>query len=166
MARTQRFVVMGVSGCGKSLIGARLAESLGLPFFDGDDFHPPENVDKMRRGIPLNDADRQDWLAALNRLLVPAPGCGAGLLQPEAAVPGTAARRQRRGVIYLKGDFDTIWRRHCQRQGHYFNGRTMLESQFRELVEPSPEEAVHVPVDQPPEAVLRQVLAAIGAGAG
>ena len=69
MARTQRFVVMGVSGCGKSLIGARLAESLGLPFFDGDDFHPPENVDKMRRGIPLNDADRQDWLAALNRLV-------------------------------------------------------------------------------------------------
>ncbi|MBI43073.1 gluconokinase [Marinobacter lutaoensis] len=166
MARTQRFVVMGVSGCGKSLIGARLAESLGLPFFDGDDFHPPENVDKMRRGIPLNDADRQDWLAALNRLLCQHPGAvlACSSLKPQYR------ERLRAGndavFIYLKGDFDTIWRRHCQRQGHYFNGRTMLESQFRELVEPSPEEAVHVPVDQPPEAVLRQVLAAIGAGAG
>ena len=64
-----RLVVMGVSGCGKSSLGAALARELALPLIEGDDFHPPENVSKMRAGIALTDADRVGWLAALGREL-------------------------------------------------------------------------------------------------
>jgi gluconokinase len=63
------FIVMGVSGCGKSRIGKLLAEHLGWDFYDADDFHPPENVTKMANGIPLDDSDRAPWLASLNELI-------------------------------------------------------------------------------------------------
>lgn len=68
-----RLAVMGVSGCGKSSLGAALAEALGLPLIEGDDHHPKSNVDKMSRGIPLTDADRAGWLATLGRALADAP---------------------------------------------------------------------------------------------
>src|SRR4030095_544887 len=64
------FLVMGVSGSGKSTVGKALAEKLGWDFFDADDFHPPENIAKMAAGIPLNDSDRAPWLAALSNLLL------------------------------------------------------------------------------------------------
>ena len=63
------FVVMGVSGCGKTTVGMALAEKLGCPFYDGDDFHPPENVAKMASGTPLNVSDRHPWLVRLHDLL-------------------------------------------------------------------------------------------------
>ena len=66
-------VVMGVSGCGKSSMGAALATAFGLPLIEGDDHHPPANVDKMSRGIALTDADRAGWLATLGRALADAP---------------------------------------------------------------------------------------------
>ena len=62
---TGRYVIMGVAGAGKTLIGSRLARALGVDFAEGDDYHPPENIARMSAGIPLNDADRQGWLAAL-----------------------------------------------------------------------------------------------------
>ena len=62
------FYVMGVSGCGKTTLGQLLSRQLGIPFFDGDDFHPPENIQKMAGGTPLEDADRQGWLLRLNEL--------------------------------------------------------------------------------------------------
>jgi gluconokinase len=62
-------VVMGVAGCGKSVAGAQLAARLGLPLIEGDDFHPPRNIEKMRQGLPLDDADRADWLRSLGREL-------------------------------------------------------------------------------------------------
>jgi gluconokinase len=62
-------VLMGVAGCGKTTIGKLLSESLEWQFIDADDFHPPENVDKMKRGIPLDDADRQPWLEELRSLV-------------------------------------------------------------------------------------------------
>lgn len=65
----QVFVIMGVSGCGKSTVGLALAQRLGAMFYDGDDFHPPENVAKMANGIPLNDDDRYPWLARLHDLI-------------------------------------------------------------------------------------------------
>lgn len=66
---TRLFVVMGVSGCGKTTVGKALAAHLNCPFYDGDDFHPPENVAKMASGIPLDDMDRAPWLARLADLL-------------------------------------------------------------------------------------------------
>ena len=62
------YIIMGVSGCGKSTLGRALAERLELPFFDGDDFHPPENIEKMSGGLPLDDSDREGWLSRLNEL--------------------------------------------------------------------------------------------------
>ena len=78
---TRRVVIMGVSGCGKSSVGAGLAARLGLNYRDGDDLHPPENVAKMRAGMPLTDADRWPWLDRVGQvLLAEAPvivGCSA-----------------------------------------------------------------------------------------
>lgn len=64
-----RLVIAGVSGCGKTTVGRALAETLGVPFLDADDFHPPENIEKMRSGQPLDDADRAPWLEALGEAL-------------------------------------------------------------------------------------------------
>ena len=69
MSRPRHVVVMGVAGCGKSAAGQQLAQRLGLPLIEGDDFHPPANIDKMRQGLPLGDEDRAGWLAALGTQL-------------------------------------------------------------------------------------------------
>ena len=64
------FIVMGVSGCGKSSVGKSLAQSLGWDFYDADDFHPPENIAKMAKGIPLDDSNRAPWLASLHDMIL------------------------------------------------------------------------------------------------
>ncbi|WP_432698134.1 gluconokinase [Marinobacterium sp. YM272] len=158
---TKRYVVMGVSGCGKSSIGQMLAEKLGLKFFDGDDYHPPENVAKMRSGQPLNDDDRAGWLATLNKLLCDEPSAVLACSSLKPAYRQTLRQGNDAVFIYLKGDIDTIWQRHSQREGHYFNGRGMLESQFSELIEPGADEAVQVCIDQPCEAVVEAILVAL-----
>ncbi|NAW64591.1 gluconokinase [Photobacterium halotolerans] len=157
--KPKKIIVMGVSGCGKSLIGSKLAAALGLRFFDGDDFHSPDNVRKMSEGVPLNDEDRAEWLARLNQLLRDAPNAvlACSALKPEY-------RRQLRTgidgleIVYLQGDFDTIWNRHQQRADHYFNGRTMLESQFATLVEPEQDEALFIDIRQSQHEVLQDIL--------
>ncbi|MFT2098003.1 gluconokinase [Marinomonas sp. 2405UD66-6] len=155
----KKIVVLGVSGSGKSLIGKNIADKLGYRFFDGDDFHSAENVAKMSQGIPLTDDDRKDWLAVLNRLLIDNPtaviACSG--LKPEYR---TMLRQGLDDVamIYLKGNIDTIWERHQKRDGHYFNGREMLESQFATLVEPTEEEAFVIDISQDADAVLNEAL--------
>ncbi len=157
--KPKKIIVMGVSGCGKSLIGSTLATALGLRFFDGDDFHSPDNVRKMSEGVPLNDEDRAEWLARLNQLLRDAPNAvlACSALKPEY-------RRQLRAgidgleIVYLQGDFDTIWNRHQQRADHYFNGRAMLESQFATLVEPEQDEALFIDIRQSQHEVLQDIL--------
>ena len=156
---TKRIVVLGVSGSGKSLIGKNIADQLGYPFFDGDDFHSQANVDKMRQGTPLTDDDRKDWLATLNTLLIntPAAVVACSGLKPEYRA------MLRNGLddvtmIYLKGDIDTIWQRHQKRNGHYFNGRGMLESQFATLIEPTEDEAFVIDISQEADAVLKEAL--------
>jgi len=162
--KAKKILVMGVSGCGKSLIGSELAKSLNLPFYDGDDFHPQANVEKMRQGIPLDDADRIGWLHTLNKLFTD---------NQSAVVACSALKPEYRDIlrhnnsslviVYLKGDFDTIWSRHRNRANHYFNGESMLKSQFDTLVEPTEEEALHVDISQSVEQVLQQALIAIEA---
>ncbi|MDQ7732471.1 gluconokinase [Halomonas sp. SpR1] len=157
-----KIVVMGVSGCGKSLIGAQLASSLGIPFYDADDFHSQSNVIKMAQGIPLDDEDRAGWLSDLAKLLS----------QETALVLGCSAlkRRYRERLsrdepnvvfIYLEGDFATIRNRLAGRQDHYFKGDDMLQSQFAQLEPPGKNEAVTVSIDQPPEAVVQNCLNAL-----
>lgn len=156
---SKKILVMGVSGSGKSLIGSNLANALGLQFFDGDDYHPAENVEKMRRGVPLSDDDRMGWLKTLNHLF---------RMEPHAVIACSALKPSYRDIlrqenqelliVYLQGDFDTIWQRHQKRADHYFNGYTMLKSQFATLVEPGPQEAIFIDISQSAEQVLDNIL--------
>ncbi len=163
--KAPKVVVMGVSGCGKSLTGARLANELGVPFYDADDYHSRVNVEKMAAGIPLTDDDRIGWLDDLAELMRREDG---GLVLACSALKRAYRERlqasnSRACFVYLKGDFETIWTRHSRRTDHYFNGRAMLESQFQLLDEPGPEEnAVAVDVSGTPEQVISQCLARLG----
>ncbi|REG82623.1 gluconokinase [Marinomonas pollencensis] len=160
----KKVIVLGVSGSGKSSIGQRLADQLGYPFFDGDDYHSEANVKKMAAGTPLNDDDRMGWLETLNQLLVEHDtaviACSG--LKPEYRQI-LRNNIDQLAMVYLKGDIETIWQRHQKRDGHYFNGRSMLESQFATLVEPTSDEAIIVDINQDVDAVYHQALAQLQA---
>ena len=134
-------VVMGVSGCGKTSLGTELANALGWPFFDADDFHPEANVAKMRAGNPLNDDDRAPWLQTLNELLQ---------ANPHAVLACSALRTKYREVlqaglpklrfIHPHGAFEVIAARieaRSRETGHYMPA-SLLTSQF-ETLEPCAE---------------------------
>ena len=139
--KTRFFIVMGVSGCGKTSVGKSLARSLGWDFYDADDFHPPANVAKMANGIPLDDSDRAPWLATLHDLI------SSSLNADKPGVRACSALKERyrqrlmdgnEGVqlIYLKGSYDLIWSRMEKRTDHYMKPH-MLKSQFETLEEPT-----------------------------
>jgi len=139
--KTRFFIVMGVSGCGKSSVGKALAENLGWDFFDADNFHPPENVAKMASGTPLDDSDRAPWLDSLHNLISSSLKAGKpGVLACSA--PKQRYRQQlmegNDGVqlVYLKGSYDLIWARMTARKEHYMKPN-MLKSQFEILEEPA-----------------------------
>ena len=156
---TRRVVIMGVSGCGKSSVGAGLAARLGLNYRDGDDLHPPENVAKMRAGMPLTDADRWPWLDRVGQvLLADAPvivGCSAlkrayrDRIRTAAGGPVT--------FVHLAGSQEVIAARMALRQGHYMP-LSLLDSQFAALEPPAAEEAITVSIDQPLEAIVADIL--------
>ena len=132
--------VIGVSGAGKSTVGKALAETLHIPFFDGDDFHPESNIQKMSNGQPLNDEDRWGWLENLNLLArkeLPKEGCViacSALKQSYREVLGQGIRSQTEWV-FLQGSFELIQERIRHRKNH-FMGATLLQSQFEALEEP------------------------------
>lgn len=158
--KAYKIVVMGVSGCGKSLIGSQLAKALQLNFFDGDDYHCAANIQKMSEGIPLTDDDREGWLNTLNTLITE---------QENAVVACSALTPKYREIlsrdteelqfVYLKGDFDTIWQRHQKRENHYFNGQSLLKNQFDTLIEPNAEEALIVDIRQSVEQIVADIQA-------
>lgn len=158
------FVVMGVAGCGKTTVGQALAAHLDCPFYDGDDFHSPQNVAKMASGMPLNDADRAPWLASLAALIEEHLDGG------ETAVLASSALKKRYRdqlrvndqvtFIYLDGDFDLIWQRMQARQDHYMKSE-MLRSQFEALELPDEDEAIKISIDQNVDDILAQILLAI-----
>lgn len=154
-----RIVVMGVSGCGKSRIGRALAERLRLPFFDADDYHSPDNVEKMARGMPLTDDDRADWLATLAQVIRDQPG----LVLACSALRQSHRDSLRAGdpdlaFIHLCGDYETIRDRLAARSGHFFRGDVLLRSQFATLEPPSATEAAQVDAAQDPETVVAACL--------
>lgn len=156
-------VVMGVSGSGKTTIGRRLAERLGWSFRDGDDFHPPANIAKMRQGLPLTDEDRAGWLAALAGLI------GAQRAEGRALVLACSALKQsyRRQLgaapdvqyVYLRGGADLILARMQARTGH-FMGPAMLVSQLAALEPPA--DALNVDITPAPDAIVDGIMQALG----
>lgn len=158
----KKILLMGVSGSGKSLIGQKVAEALDIPFFDGDDFHPQENVEKMRQGIPLSDEDRQGWLHTLNQLFIKETALIVACSALKKEYRKTLAdNNEAMTIVYLQGNFETIWERHQKRDNHYFSGENMLLSQFETLEEPSTEEAIFVDVSKNAEDVVTAIVQAL-----
>lgn len=167
-------VVMGVSGCGKSTVAALLADRLGVAFIEGDDLHPQANIDKMHRGIPLEDADRWPWLDAIAQAIDGWRRDGRGGVVTCSALRRAYRDRLDRGrpelrFVYLKGSKDLIARRLAERKGH-FMPPGLLDSQFATLEEPGADEPViAVPIDRPPEDeadTVMRVLARSSRGQG
>jgi len=136
-------VVMGVSGCGKTAVGTALAAALGARFVEGDRLHPPENVARMSRGVPLTDADRAGWLDAVGATLATAGETGA--VASCSALKRAYRDRLRRlapGVrfVYLAVDRETARRRVAGRNGHFMPAN-LVDSQFADLEPPGPDEA-------------------------
>lgn len=171
------FFITGVSGTGKSTIGERVASEMGLVFEEGDSYHPAASVEKMSAGIPLEDADRWDWLTHLNKIAkdhlandrsaiiscsalkasyraILCEGLGKGLSEEltgrqaeEKKNPLAKSVQSNVRFIYLHASTDTIGQRLIQRQ-HFFVGDDMLKSQFATLEIPNKDEAFFVDVSQ------------------
>ena len=158
----QVVVLMGVCGSGKTTIGHLLAQQTGWPFYDGDDFHPQVNVEKMARGEALDDADRHPWLALLAGEMDKWLATGSAILACSALKDAyrrilVGGRPQVR-VVYLKGTKDLIRQRLAERV-HRYMPSTLLDSQFATLEEPA--EALVVEVLTTPEAAVAQIRDAL-----
>jgi gluconokinase len=165
------WVVMGVSGCGKSEVGARLAQALGGDFIEGDRFHPAANVRKMSAGIPLTDADREGWLEQLARELARACAEGRSVVLACSALKRAYRDTLRRAVsapgcaprfVHLAGARATLAARMQARAGHYMPP-SLLDSQLRDLEPLQPDEAgIVLDIEQAPQKLVEQVLADAG----
>jgi len=150
---------MGVTGSGKTTIGKLVAERLAWVFLEADEFHSPENIAKMRNGIPLTDADRLPWLDSIHARLVALHGEGKDVVLACSALKRSYRQRLAKNLpielVYLKGSPVLIGKRLRERRGH-FAGTPILAGQFADLEEPR--EAFTLPVELPPEELVRKIL--------
>jgi gluconokinase len=150
-------VVMGVSGSGKSTVGAALAQRLRVPFADADDFHPPANIAKMSAGQPLDDDDRYPWLEAIGKWL--AQHCGDGGVMSCSALRRTYRDQLRRycpdvEFMHLSGTPEVIGKRQASRPGHFMPA-SLLASQFDTLEPLEPDEhGIVIDVDQNIDSII------------
>ena len=160
-------VVMGVTGSGKTTIGVLLARRIGWAFVDADSFHSAANVDKMRQGIPLDDADREPWLRSLHDAME-----GWAAEQKNVILACSALKRSHRDelciggetkFVYLKGSYDLIYQRLRQRHGH-FASETILASQFAALEEP--DNAITVDIDHSEDEIVAEIMRQLGVDPG
>ena len=166
-ARVRVIIVMGVAGAGKTLVGSALARSLGWSFYDADDFHSPENVAKMHRGIGLTDADRAPWLAKLRDVIDhvirdkrnAVLACSAlkeeyrQMLTPDDVPSGTVR------FVFLDVPEDVL-RERLKNRAHHYAPPELLDSQLATL-EP-PRDAIRVDGTRPPDEIVRAARSALG----
>lgn len=163
-ARNTAIVLMGVSGAGKSTIGVRLAQKLHRDFLEGDTFHPPANVEKMSRGVPLDDGDRLPWLNAIAGAIDTARQA-----HRQIVVTCSALKRSYRSIlaaghddvafVYLRGGKDLIAQRLAVRAGH-FMPPTLLDSQFAALEEPDVDEpSIMMSIEETPDQIVATLAA-------
>lgn len=155
-------VVMGVSGCGKSTVGSQLAKRLGIEYKDGDELHPKENIDKMRSGTPLTDADREPWLGLVGQWLSE---------RDDGVIACSALKRSYRDIIrkkapdtlfvHLHGTYEVHLKRVQRREGH-FMPTSLLDSQF-DTLEPleDDEPSMLIDIDQPVEDIVEAAYQAV-----
>src|SRR5215813_11410351 len=152
-------LIMGVAAAGKTTIGKILAQRLGWEFADADDFHSQQNKEKLRRGIPLTDGDREPWLKAIHEAMVGwvaekrnlVLACSALKERYREALDVGPAMR----VVHLKGSYQLISERLAKRTGHFVSP-ALLASQFETLEEP--EEAVVVDVSATSEEIVERIV--------
>jgi gluconokinase len=152
-------VVMGVSGSGKTTVGAMLAEAMQCPFLEGDSLHPKENIDKMSHGIPLTDADRAPWLAAIHARILEVFERGLDLVVGCSALKQQYRKLLAKDVpiawVYLKGS-PALIRARLQHRPDHFMKADLLASQFDALDEPS--DALVVDISASPAAIVKHIL--------
>ena len=152
-------VVMGVSGSGKSTVGGLLARRLGWTYLDGDDFHSPENIEKMSRGVSLTDEDRLPWLASIKEEIDNRIGNGCDAVVACSALQRNYRMHLAQGIsairfVYLKGESAVIQERMKSRENHYMKSE-MLASQFASLEEPH--DAIVADIRKAPQDIVSQV---------
>ncbi len=159
-AQPRLIAVIGVSGCGKTTLGTALAAALSASFMDADDFHPLQNVEKMRAGIALTDGDRAPWLETLNAEIKARLGTGQSVVLACSALKRAYRAAIADGLpqvdwIFLDGSFDAVAARVRERANHYMP-ESLLRSQFDTLERP--DDAVCISIELSP---TEQVFAAL-----
>ena len=154
---------MGTTGAGKTTIGTMLATQINWQFADADTFHPPANIEKMSKGIPLNDADRVPWLAAMRKAILEWIAAGKNLVLACSALK-RAYREELRAspevkIVYLKGSYALFAERIRHRHGH-FAGERILAGQFADLEEPA--DAITIDAAQSPEQIVAEIRKQLG----
>ncbi|KXF75070.1 gluconokinase [Paramesorhizobium deserti] len=164
-----RIIVMGVSGSGKSTVGAALAEKLGLPFLEGDSLHPQSNIEKMSAGIPLIDDDRWPWLDQIGARLAQAPD---GIVISCSALKKTYRDRLREAAgsplhfVFLDGSLAVLREHMGHRTGH-FMPLAMLDSQLATLEPPTGEPLVlRQDIAEPIDRIVEASMAWLRGGEG
>jgi gluconokinase len=151
-------VIMGVTGSGKTTVGSLLAKQLGCGFADADSFHPPANIEKMRQGIGLTDADRVPWLKAIHDAMLCWQAAGQNYVLACSALKEIYRQQLREGVepkfVYLRGSAELIQSRLAHRSGHYAKA-DLLSSQFSDLQEPG--RATVIEINHTPEEIVEEI---------
>jgi gluconokinase len=153
---------MGVVGAGKTTVGILLAQRLGWKFRDADDFHPAQNIEKIRRGFDLTDQDRVPWIEALHSAIQQWNAAGENVVLACSALKRSYREQLRVGpvrFVYLKGSHELILNRLQARRGH-FASASILDGQFADLEEPK--DATPVDIDKSPDAIVSEILEKLG----
>ena len=155
-------LVMGTTGAGKTTVGKLLARRLRWTFLDADDFHPPANIEKMKHGIPLTDADRQPWLASIHSRLAEETARGGHAVLACSALKQSYRETLAAGLdfrtVYLRGSYEQMRKHILARRGH-FAGEAILAGQFADLEEPAG--ALALDVGRTPDELVSQAIAGL-----